>query len=48
MFGPSQDSVGTNHLNPSGTFLGPAIPRYLFTDTNAPGLPQRLYRLRWP
>ncbi|MBI3853437.1 MAG: VCBS repeat-containing protein [Verrucomicrobia bacterium] len=29
-------------------FLGPAIPRYLFTDTNAPANPQRYYRLRWP
>jgi alpha-tubulin suppressor-like RCC1 family protein len=29
-------------------FLGPAIPRYLFTDTNAPAHPQRFYRLRWP
>ena len=29
-------------------FLGPAIPRYLFTDTNAPAEPQRFYRLRWP
>jgi hypothetical protein len=29
-------------------FLGPATPRYLFTDTNAPTLPQRHYRLRWP
>ncbi|MBI3867395.1 MAG: hypothetical protein HY299_02605 [Verrucomicrobia bacterium] len=29
-------------------FLGPATPRYLFTDTNAPALPQRFYRLRWP
>jgi hypothetical protein len=28
--------------------LGPATPRYLFTDTNAPALPQRYYRLRWP
>lgn len=28
--------------------LGPAVPRYLFTDTNAPALPQRAYRLRWP
>jgi hypothetical protein len=28
--------------------LGPATPRYLFTDTNAPALPQRHYRLRWP
>lgn len=28
--------------------LGPATPRYLFTDTNAPGQPQRSYRLRWP
>ncbi len=29
-------------------FLGPALPRYLFTDTNAPANPQRYYRLRWP
>jgi hypothetical protein len=29
-------------------FLGPATPRYLFTDTNAPTQPQRHYRLRWP
>jgi hypothetical protein len=29
-------------------FLGPATPRYLFTDTNAPAIPQRFYRLRWP
>ncbi len=29
-------------------FLGPATPRYLFTDTNAPAVPQRYYRLRWP
>jgi hypothetical protein len=29
-------------------FLGPATPRYLFTDTNAPTLLQRYYRLRWP
>lgn len=28
--------------------LGPAIPRYFFTDTNAPVQPQRYYRLRWP
>ena len=28
--------------------LGPATPRYLFTDTNAPAEPQRYYRLRWP
>jgi hypothetical protein len=28
--------------------LGPAVPRYEFTDTNAPALPQRYYRLRWP
>ncbi len=28
--------------------LGPATPRYLFTDTNAPGGPQRSYRLRYP
>lgn len=28
--------------------LGPASPRYLFTDTNAPALPQRSYRLRYP
>jgi len=29
-------------------FLGPATPRYLFTDTNAPAQAQRYYRLRWP
>lgn len=29
-------------------FLGPATPRYLFTDTNAPAEPLRYYRLRWP
>ena len=28
--------------------LGPATPRYGFTDTNAPAVPQRYYRLRWP
>jgi hypothetical protein len=28
--------------------LGPATPRYLFTDTNAPAVPQRSYRLRYP
>jgi hypothetical protein len=28
--------------------LGPATPRYLFTDTNAHDQPQRSYRLRWP
>ncbi len=29
-------------------YLGPATPRYEFTDTNAPALPERFYRLRWP
>ncbi|HHY86160.1 MAG TPA: hypothetical protein GYA07_11620 [Verrucomicrobia bacterium] len=29
-------------------FLGPAMPCYVFTDTNAPAQPQRYYRLRWP
>ncbi len=29
-------------------FLGPATPRYFFTDTNTPAGPQRYYRLRWP
>ena len=29
-------------------FLGPATPRYEFTDTNAPAIPERYYRLRWP
>lgn len=29
-------------------YLGPATPRYEFTDTNAPAMPQRFYRLRWP
>ena len=28
--------------------LGQAVPRYSFTDTNAPALPQRYYRLRFP
>lgn len=28
--------------------IGPATPRYEFTDTNAPVAPQRTYRLRWP
>jgi len=28
--------------------LGQASPRYEFTDTNAPAVPQRFYRLRWP
>jgi hypothetical protein len=28
--------------------LGPATPRYLVTDTNAPAGPQRYYRLRYP
>ena len=28
--------------------LGPATPRHEFTDTNAPALPQRYYRLRYP
>ena len=36
----------TNLLN--WFLLGPATPRYLFTDTNAPAVPQRFYRLRWP
>lgn len=29
-------------------YLGPATPRYGFTDTNAPALPQRFYRLGLP
>ena len=29
-------------------YLGPATPRYEFTDTNAPAMPQRFYRLSWP
>jgi hypothetical protein len=29
-------------------FLGPAIPRFHFTDTNAPAAAQRSYRLRYP
>jgi hypothetical protein len=28
--------------------LGPATPRYEYTDTNAPVLPQGFYRLCWP
>lgn len=29
-------------------YLGLATPRYEFTDTNAPAIPQRFYRLHWP
>jgi hypothetical protein len=29
-------------------YLGPATPRYEFTDTNALAWPQRYYHLRWP
>jgi hypothetical protein len=29
-------------------YLGPTTPRYEFTDTNAPAIPERFYRLRWP
>lgn len=29
-------------------YLGQAMPRYSFTDTNAPAQPQRYYRLRFP
>ena len=29
-------------------YLGPANPRYLFSDTNAPAVPQRYYRLTYP
>jgi len=29
-------------------YLGPATPRYEFLDTNAPTMPGRYYRLRWP
>jgi hypothetical protein len=29
-------------------YLGAATPRYLFTDTNAPALPKRYYRLSYP
>ena len=28
--------------------LGPATPRYYFSDTNSPAESQRFYRLRWP
>jgi len=28
--------------------LGPAVPNYSFTDTNAPALPLRYYRLSYP
>ena len=38
--------VSTNLVNWEN--LGPATPRYLFTDTNAPAGPQRYYRLRFP
>jgi hypothetical protein len=36
----------TNLMN--WQLLGPATPRYRFTDTNAPGSSQRYYRLRLP
>jgi hypothetical protein len=36
----------TNLLN--WFVLGPATPRYVFSDTNAPAQPQRYYRLRYP
>jgi hypothetical protein len=29
-------------------YLGPATPRYEFTDTNGPAALQRYYRLSWP
>ncbi len=29
-------------------YLGPATPLFQFFDTNAPSLPGRYYRLRWP
>ena len=29
-------------------YLGPATPRYLFTDTNAPAVARRFYRLSYP
>lgn len=38
--------MSTNLVN--GDYLGPATPRYEFTDTNAPATPKRFYRLRWP
>lgn len=38
--------VSTNLFN--WNYLGPAVPHYEFIDTNAPGGPQRYYRLRWP
>ena len=38
--------VSTNLVN--WINLGPATPRYLFTDTNAPGNLQRYYRLVYP
>jgi len=52
-FAPTNDLTGafsveftTNFLD--WLFLGPAKPRYLFTDTKTPVEPQRDYRLRWP
>ncbi len=38
--------VSTNLM--AWDYLGPATPRYEFTDTNAPAMPQRFYRLSWP
>ncbi len=53
MFGLTNDLTGSFTVQYSTnltdwTDLGPATPRYDFTDTNAPGAPHRYYRLSWP
>jgi hypothetical protein len=52
-FGLSNSPLGAYSVEVSTNlidwqFLGPATPRYLFTDTNTPAGPQRYYRLRYP
>jgi alpha-tubulin suppressor-like RCC1 family protein len=46
IFGGYSVEVSTNLAD--WQLLGPATPRYLFSDTNAPAAPQRYYRLRYP
>jgi Concanavalin A-like lectin/glucanases superfamily/Domain of unknown function (DUF5011)/Regulator of chromosome condensation (RCC1) repeat len=44
----SSFSVETTTNLTNWQYLGPALPRYLFTDTNFPMGPKRFYRLRYP
>ena len=52
-FALTNDLTGTFSVEASTNLadwllLGLALPRYEFTDTNAPDQPQRYYHLRWP